>query len=654
MKRMISILFGLMLSAHSVASEEPVFLPVEEAFPFSYSVTDSNIVVQFDTAEEYYLYHKRFSVSSSEGELQLQAAQYSQMGKMKDDPNFGTVKVYEEPLTVTIPYHGEGEAVIRYQGCADAGLCYLPQSQSINISSDQSALLIANVNHSEQSSLPEEKALPKLSLPKLNLAKLEQGEELNDAEGSAVEDATDNQVFDNQASDNKAVSTASLSTVSLANTFSSDSDGLSDYLNQASLLQALVIFFVLGVGLSLTPCILPMIPILSSIIGGQGETASGWKGFRLALAYVLGMASSYALIGILTASAGQGINLQAAMQQTWVLSLFAVLFAGLALSMFGLYELQLPSRFQVAINNQSQRFSGGKSLAVFAMGAVSALVVSPCVSAPLAGTLLYVSTTQDWLLGGSALFVLALGMGIPLLVIGATGGRFLPRTGPWMVAVKTLFGIMLLGVAIALVSRFAPSAITLGLWSALIIGSAVHFGALEAAQPGWERVKKSAAFIGLAFGVMLLLGAFTGASDPLDPLSELTSRSGSQPEYIANPFTTVERIDLVKQSIKSAGDQNKITMIDLYADWCASCQVMEKEVFHTEPVMKALQSYQAIQLDLTENGDDQKKWLAENQLFGPPAVLFFDTEGQELRGLRLTGEVTQAQLLNQLEKVQQG
>lgn len=644
MKRMISILFGLILSVHAIASEEPVFLPVEEAFPFSYSVDDSNIVVQFDTAEEYYLYHKRFSVTSPEGELQLQAAQYSQMGKMKDDPNFGTVKVYDEPLTVTIPYRGEGEAVIRYQGCADAGLCYLPQSQKINISSEPSALLVANVNHSEEASSPEEKALPKLSLPKLNLAKLEQGIEQQEEVGIEVEEKRDD----------NASSSAPLSTVSLANTFSSDSDGLSDYLNKASLLQALVIFFVLGVGLSLTPCILPMIPILSSIIGGQGGTASGWKGFRLALAYVLGMASSYALIGILTASAGQGINLQAAMQQTWVLSLFALLFAGLALSMFGLYELQLPSRFQVAINNQSQRFSGGKSLAVFAMGAVSALVVSPCVSAPLAGTLLYVSTTQDWLLGGSALFVLALGMGIPLLVIGATGGRFLPQTGPWMVAVKTLFGIMLLGVAIVLVSRFAPSAITLGLWSVLIIGSAVHFGALEAAQPGWERVKKSAAFIGLAFGVMLLLGAFTGASDPLDPLSELTSHSGTQSEYIANPFTTVERIDLVKQSIQSAGEQNKVTMIDLYADWCASCQVMEKEVFHTEPVMKALQSYQAIKLDLTENSDDQQKWLAEKQLFGPPAILFFDTEGQELRDLRLTGEVTQAQLLDQLKKVQQG
>ncbi len=413
--------------------------------------------------------------------------------------------------------------------------------------------------------------------------------------------------------------------MSLDSSLASDTQGLSDILRNAGLLQALGLFFLLGLGLSLTPCVLPMIPILSSIIGGQGEGMTGWKGFRISLAYVLGMATSYALAGVMTATLGQGINLQVAMQQTWVLAIFAGLFVLLSLSMFGFYELQLPSRIQVALNNQSQRLTGGKILTVFVMGAVSALVVSPCISAPLAGALLYVSTTQDWLLGGATLFTLALGMGVPLVVIGSSGGKFLPRSGPWMVKVKQCFGLMLLAVAILLISRFAAPWVTLGLWALLLIGSAIQFGALEAAQSGWQRTSKSIAFISLIYGVILLVGMLTGADDPLDPLSPLgrgVSVSEAAPKSL---FTKITAVADLERRIGNAKSQQSVTMVDLYADWCASCKVMDKTVFRDSEVMAQLKDFNRLKFDVTANTDEQAAWLSARNLFGPPGILFFLT-----------------------------
>ncbi|MEJ2765088.1 protein-disulfide reductase DsbD [Photobacterium sp. MCCC 1A19761] len=601
---LVGLFLTLCMSLTAWASDEKTFLPVEQAFPFSYhqqaGPDGGELVVQFDTAAGYYLYHKRFSFKAVDETLELGEPRYALTPEQQQDPNFGLVKVYHEPLSITIPYRGEGTAKVRFQGCADDGLCYLPQTKKL-------ALNAASAPAQPQSQV------------------------------SARPVALENNL-------------AQQNSLALETDLAQDTQGLSAVLQNASFLQAMGLFFLLGLGLSLTPCVLPMIPILSSIIGGQGESMSGWKGFRISLAYVLGMASSYALAGVVTATMGQGLNLQTAMQQTWVLSLFAALFVVLSLAMFGLYELQLPSRLQVALNSQSQRLSGGKALTVFVMGAVSALVVSPCVSAPLAGALLYVSTTQDWVVGGTSLFVLALGMGVPLVVIGTSGGKFLPRSGPWMIAVKHLFGVMLLAVAILLVSRFAAAWVTLGLWAALLIGSAIHFGALEAAQSGWQRTRKSLAFVSLVYGVMLFIGMMTGAEDPFDPLSQLGG--GGQPAAAAqvSPFQKTTSVETLVAGIKAA-PAGQITMVDLYADWCASCKVMDRTVFRDPQVRDLLAQLNAHKLDVTANTEAQAAWLAEYQLFGPPAILFFDSEGQELDQHRVVGEMDTAQFLAHVQGV---
>ncbi|NQZ90868.1 MAG: protein-disulfide reductase DsbD [Moritella sp.] len=590
--KIIFFLLCIMSSAVSVAAQDKTFLPVEQAFPFSYSVADNALVVDFKTTPGYYLYHKRFSFKADSSALTLGTPIYSVEAEIKDDPNFGQVKVYHQPLSIRIPFEGSGTAKVRFQGCSDDGLCYLPKTKSIALST----------------------------------------------------------VVDNASGLLKTMTVESVSALS------TNSMGLASALQDISKLQALLLFFVLGAGLALTPCVLPMIPILSSIIGGQRGPMTGWKGFMIALAYVLGMASSYALAGVLTATLGQGINLQTAMQQTWVLVVFASIFTALALAMFGFYELQLPSRLQASLNSQSQRFRGGKAVTVFVMGAVSALVVSPCVSAPLAGALLYVSTTQDWLFGGAALFVLALGMGIPLLVIGATGGKFLPKNGPWMVTVKQLFGAMLLGVAILLVSRFSSPSVTLLLWAILCIGCAIHFGALESAQSGWQRTRKTGAFLTLLYGIALLIGAGTGADDPFQPLAQVkgsTNSISSDNSSIAmrTSFQKVDDINVLNEIIQDSMQSQQLTMVDLYADWCSSCKVMDKTVFQDSAVAAALTNLKTVKLDVTNNTSQQSEWLESKLLFGPPAILFFGPQGDELKELRIVGEISQPQMLAHLARL---
>lgn len=351
MKHYIISLLFILCSTFSYANESK-FSPVEKAFPFTWEVRDQGAILTFDTQQGYYLYKSRFSFKSDES-LTLSAPIYSQSGEEKQDPNFGQVIVFHDPLTITLPYTGQGNLTLRFQGCADDGLCYLPQKQV-------------------------------LDLP--------------------LKTATQPKPDNNTTLDFEQLST--------------DTSSLSSFLNSAGKPQALLVFFLLGLGLSLTPCVLPMIPILASIIGGQ-KKMSGKKGAALSSAYVLGMASSYAITGVLVTTLAKGINLQSAMQQPWLLSVFAAIFILLALAMFGFYELQLPSSLQQKLNQGSDKLGGGKLASVFMMGAISALVVSPCVSAPLAGALLYVSTTQDWLFGGTTLFVMAIGMGVPLIVIGA-------------------------------------------------------------------------------------------------------------------------------------------------------------------------------------------------------------------------------------------
>jgi len=576
MKQLFISLF-LFLSLNSWAQEEN-FLPVEQAFPYQWSVGESGLQIHFAVHPGYYLYESRFKFSA-EDSVELVSAQYSWPGKTKVDKYFGEVVVFDKPVTLTIPYSGKGEVKIRYQGCADKGLCYLPQTI-------------------------------KLSLP----------------ESISTNTVTDTTIGEEQGSVWQEI-------ISL----SEDTDGISKFLGDASRVQAVAVFFLLGLGLSLTPCVLPMVPILSSIIGGDAQM-TGRKGLILSSSYVLGMATSYAMTGILVTTVAKGVNLQAAMQQPWLLSIFALVFVALALAMFGFYELQLPASLQQKLNSQSDKLGGGRIASVFGMGAVSALVVSPCVSAPLAGALLYVSTTQDWVFGGVTLFIMALGMGLPLILIGVSGGKLLPKSGPWMISVKQLFGVLLLAVSIVLLSRFIPTWLTMLLWSALAIGAGIHFGALESAQAGWARMRKFAAFMSLFYGLILFVGYLMGNDDPLNPLEQQNGPIAQASQGKA--FTKIKTIDSLDQVLTEAKQIGQPVLIDLYADWCVSCKVIEKEVFHDPSVTQQLAKWKTIKLDVTESTPDQMAWLAQRNVFGPPAIFFYSPNGKEIKNSRIAGAVS--------------
>ncbi|MCG9581227.1 protein-disulfide reductase DsbD [Vibrio tubiashii] len=572
MKRFL--LAFVLLFSFSIAADDDTFLPVEQAFPYQWSVSDSGLQLHFAVHPDYYLYKSRFKFTSGDG-VTLLAPEFSWDGKSKKDQYFGEVTVFDKPVTISLPYQGAGEVKVRYQGCANKGLCYLPQTFEV--------------------------------------------------------------VLPNRMQDSATSVWQRLSNLA------DDTKGLSSFLDSASRMQALLVFFLLGLGLSLTPCVLPMVPILSSIIGGDSQM-TGRKGLLLSSSYVLGMATSYALTGILVTTVAKGINLQAAMQQPWLLSLFAGVFVLLALAMFGFFELQLPSALQNKLNTRSDKLGGGRVLSVFGMGAISALVVSPCVSAPLAGALLYVSTTQDWVFGGITLFVMALGMGIPLILIGVSGGKLLPKSGPWMIAVKQLFGVLLLGVAIVLLSRFIPGWVTILMWSMLAIGAGIHFGALDAAEAGWARTRKLAAFLSLFYGLVLFVGYLLGNEDPLNPL-EHANKTSSQSD-LKTAFNKVSTIEQLNLALASAKSNQQPVVVDLYANWCVSCKVIEKEIFNDSNVREKLKSWSSIKLDVTDSTPEQMAWLAERDVFGPPAIFFYSPEGVELESHRIAGGVD-------LEKFQQ-
>lgn len=576
----------ILLFSSFLHAQDSEFLPVEEAFPVTWEATDQGAVIRFDTHPGYYLYQSRFSFKE-ESSLSTLAPQYSLPGEEKQDPNFGNVVVFHDPLIVTVPYTGSGKLTARYQGCADEGLCYLPQKLVLD--------------------LPTLKTLADVATEK-----------------------------------------PSNSLVQTLGEISDDTNGLSSFLSQAGKLQALLVFFLLGLGLSLTPCVLPMIPILASIIGGE-KAMTGKKGAVLSSSYVLGMATSYAMTGILVTTLAKGINLQAAMQQPWLLSIFAAVFILLALAMFGFYELQLPAALQQKLNSGSDKLGGGKIASVFAMGAISALVVSPCVSAPLAGALLYVSTTQDWMFGGATLFVMALGMGVPLIAIGASGGRLLLRSGAWMVSVKQVFGVLLLAVAIVLLSRFVDPSIIMILWALLAIGTGVHFGALEAAQPGWARTRKFSALLPLSYGLILFVGYFLGNSDPLNPLA---NRESAQPMAITS-FEKTDSVTHLEQQLQAAANAEQKVLVDLYADWCVSCKVIETNVFNDQQISQKLKEWQTIKLDVTESSPEQMAWLNNKNVFGPPAIFFYSPANGELEPARVMGDIDKAGFKSKLKLANQ-
>ncbi|HUG25362.1 protein-disulfide reductase DsbD, partial [Piscinibacter sp.] len=413
-----------------------------------------------------------------------------------------------------------------------------------------------------------------------------------------------------------------------------DSVGIDAALQSGRFWTVIGVFFVAGVLLSLTPCVLPMLPILSSIIVGHGgdSPARRNRGFALALSYSLGMALVYTAFGIAAGLAGEG--LAASLQNPWVLGAFALALVLLSLSMFGVYELQLPSGLTGPLARVSHRLPGGRFAGVFAMGGVSALIVSPCVAAPLAGALVYLSQTRDVWLGGSALFTLAAGMSVPLLLLGASAGTLLPKAGVWMNDVKHVFGLLLLAVAIWIVQPVLSASLALGLWGALLVGSAVAL--LQGTPRRWfgSWARRAVAAVLTVFGVLQLIGAASGGTDPLQPLAHL---GGGNTVNSSLPFVMVRNVAELDAALQTAQAAGRPVMLDFYADWCVSCKEMERFTF-TDPVVRGkLAVATLLKADVTKNSVDDRELLKRFQLFGPPGTIFYDTQGRELTALRVIG-----------------
>ena len=410
-----------------------------------------------------------------------------------------------------------------------------------------------------------------------------------------------------------------------------ESGTIGRWLGEAAPWLVVVSFFGFGLLLAFTPCVFPMLPIVSGIIVGAGTQVTPRRGLVLSLAYVFGMAVAYAAAGV--AAGLSGTLLAAALQNAWVLGGMAALFVALALSMFGVYELQLPSAWQSQVTEEAGHFRAGSLPGVAAMGAVSALVVGPCVAAPLAGALLYIGQTGDALLGGVALFFMALGMGVPLVAVGASAGALLPRAGAWMDGVKKAFGVALLSTAWSLLAPVLPPAFYLGGWAVLCIVTAIWLRAIDPLPvhaPGGLRVLKGVAVVLLLVGCVQLVGAFSGASDPWRPLAGLRATEAA-PKL---PFERVRTLAELEARISAAG---RPVLVDYYADWCVACKDMERSTFADDRVRQRLAGWTLLQVDVTANSDDDKALLARFGLFGPPGIVFFDARGVEVPNVRVVG-----------------
>lgn len=430
-----------------------------------------------------------------------------------------------------------------------------------------------------------------------------------------------------------------------------DGDDTSSLFKSGKLWLIIINFFGFGLLLSLTPCVLPMIPILSGIIVGSKQQGhvSRLHGFNLSLAYSLGMALSYTLAGIAAGLSGQ--LLSNALQNVWILGATALLFVLLALSMFGFYELKLPSGFESRMVEATNKIKGGRFAGVFIMGALSALIVSPCVAAPLAGALLYISQTHDVVLGGSALFALSIGMSVPLLLVGASAGAILPKTGPWMTSVRNFFGLLMLAMAIWIIGPIIPISAQLLLWAALLIIPAIFMHALDnlpAHAGNWMKFGKGIAIIMLVSGIALLVGALSGAKSPLQPLSGL---SLAQSKESGLTFKRIKNNAELDQQVAAAN--GKIVMLDFYADWCVACKELEQYTFSDAKVQAALKDAVLLQADVTQNTAEDAALLKRFGLFGPPGIIFFDKSGQEILQSKVIGYQAAPKFLATVEHLNQ-
>ncbi len=559
------------------AHAENNFLPPEQAFKFSAAQEDQGRVrLTWHISEGYYLYRKQLTVAAEPAGSALQMVYPA--GTMKTDDFFGESEVYHDSVELIVNAAGARALTVGWQGCADAGLCYPPQGQTIALHTASDAS--------------------------------------NDVRG--------------------------------------EDQSMADRLSQSSLAWMLLVFFGLGLLMTFTPCVLPMIPILSSLIAGSG--AGPRRGFILSLAFVLPMALTYAVFG--AAAALAGANLQAMLQNPWVLGVFGAIFVALAMAMFGFYELQLPSFLRNRLDQASQGQRGGTVLGAGAMGMLSALLVGPCMTAPLAGALLYIGDTGNVLVGGLALLFMGLGMGVPLLLVGTVGAQLLPRPGNWMNRVKACFGFILLAMAILFAARVLPGSVILALWGGLLLSCALSLSTLaqQLAVDGGRLLMRCIALLIGIWGGIMVLGAAAGGHDPLQPLAfasraSATGNASDTPDFMQR-FATVKSPQQLAAGIAEAGRNGQWTLVDFYADWCVSCKAIERDVFSDPQVQQALGGMRLLRPDITANTADDVAMLRAYQAFGAPTILLIGPDGKEHRAERIIGELSAGEFLARLKRAQ--
>ena len=554
-------------------SDEPEFLQVDEAFQFDFAQQGDRVILSWQIADGYYLYKKQFKTVVKQAEIGLPVFP---VAEQVEDEFFGLSDVFRGHLDVTYPIVSsvqDGIVKIRYQGCADAGLCYPPTTKEVYLSQVGTASVL------------EPGQDTKISISEL----------------------------DSQAPISEQFELASLLS------------------SEQSLLITLLLFLGLGVGLAFTPCVFPMYPILSGIVIGQGKTISTSRAFTLSFVYVQGMAITYSLLGLIVASAG--VQFQAGLQHPAILISLIVIFALLAVVMFGAYELQLPSSWQEKLNAMSNKQTSGSYMGVLAMGAISGLVASPCTTAPLTGILLFIAQSGDLVLGFSALYVLSLGMGIPLILFGITGGKLLPKAGNWMNVVKVTFGFMMLAVAIMFVERLVTHFATDIAWALLGLITFTYFYVMNQNTPVsfFKGLRMFLIFIGLFVSAGYGYQTFSG-------IGHSNVQGQSNDIAIAHPeFLKISNIEEFNQAIAEASADGQTVMLDLYADWCVACKEFEKYTFSDANVVKALRHSVLMQIDLTDSSDANLAFQERFSVLGLPTIMFFDAQGQELGTARVTG-----------------
>ncbi|HEV7163961.1 MAG TPA: protein-disulfide reductase DsbD [Gammaproteobacteria bacterium] len=568
-------------------SDQQKFLPPDQAFKFTAEAKDQNTLeLRWQVTSGYYLYRQKFHLTSDNPDVQLGTPDFPE-GKIKNDQYLGTSEIYPNDVDVLVP-------VTRNDGAGKFTLTAVYQGCA------EAGFCYPPITHTVA----------------LDMA----------AAGPMAEAVPAAQPIAEQ-------------------------DRLASLVRSGNLAWVFLAFVGFGLLLTFTPCVLPMIPIISGIIVGQGKKLTTGRAFLLSLTYVLAMAATYAVAGIVVGLLGA--NVQAALQNPWVLTVFSLIFVLLSLSMFGLYDLQMPSFIQSHLTHHANAQKAGAFVGVGIMGALSALICGPCITAPLVAALVVIGETGSAMRGGVALFALGLGMGVPLLIVGTSAGRLIPKAGAWMNAVKHVFGVMMLAVAIWFMSRILPGPVTLALWAALAIVCGVYLGALEQGSKGWHRLWKGLGIIALLYGLMLLVGAAMGGDDPLSPLArfEMPGAAGAPAasQVSALPFKRIKTVADLDREIAAATAAKKPVMLDFSADWCVACKELEHDTYSDAQVRAALSNAVLLQADVTANDADDQALFKRFMIYGPPSVMFFGTDGQELTADRVVGYLAPTDFLKRVQ-----